>query len=43
GVNHLSTGFGTGGTGVEKVAVVATPAPKPEAPKPQEPQPAAPK
>jgi hypothetical protein len=53
GVNHLSTGFGTGGTGVEKVAVVATPAPKPEAtkpeatkpeaPKPQEPQPEAPK
>jgi hypothetical protein len=49
GVNHLSTNFGTGGTGIEKVAVVATPAPtpeapkaevtKPEAPKPQEPQP----
>ncbi len=35
GVNHLSTGFGTGGTGVEKIAVVATPAPKPEAPKPE--------
>lgn len=48
GVNHLSTNFGTGGTGIEKLAVVATPAPKPEAPKPeapkpQEPQPAAPK
>ena len=53
GVNHLSTNFGTGGTGIEKVAVVATPAPKPEAPKaeapkpqepqPQEPQPAEPK
>lgn len=53
GVNHLSTNFGTGGTGIEKVAVVATPTPKPEAPKaeapkpqepkPQEPQPAAPK
>jgi hypothetical protein len=48
GVNHLSTNFGTGGTGIEKVAVVATPAPTPEAskaeaPKPQEPQPAAPK
>ena len=49
GVNHLSTNFGTGGTGIEKVVVVATPAPtseaskaevtKPEAPKPQEPQP----
>jgi hypothetical protein len=48
GVNHLSSNFGTGGTGIEKVAVVATPAPKTEAPKaeapkPQEPQPAAPK
>ena len=39
GVNHLSTNFGTGGTGIEKVAVVATPVPKPEAPKPEVPKP----
>ena len=43
GVNHLSTGFGTGGTGVEKLAVVATPAPKTEAPKAEAPKPEAPK
>ena len=48
GVNHLSTNFGTGGTGIEKVAVVATPAPTPEAskaevPKSQEPKPQEPK
>jgi hypothetical protein len=43
GVNHLSTNFGTGGTGIEKVAVVATPAPKPEAPKAEVTKPEAPK
>ena len=43
GVNHLSTNFGTGGTGIEKVAVVATPAPKPEAAKPEAPKTEAPK